>query len=456
MRKVKKAAAFLISTALTFSILTGCGSGGGQSSSATEGEKQELPLSAENPEAQSAGEAITITLGMHVANVDEQEPVTANIIKAFEEVNPDIRVEIQGNDKDEHVKKMKMAAQANELPDIFWMDSSVAPELSEAGLLLDLSEFLNQYPEAAAGLDNNMKEANSLNGVQYGLPYQSLVTGIWYNKALFSQYGLEEPKNGTTYEELLEMVRVFSENGITPIAQGAKDTYSIWAFLIAMERYGYFGQIDAILKGETKFNNPEFVKFFEKLEELGKEKAFPENCATMTYFQAKEEFVAGKAAMFDSGIWDAGELDGSLGENAGFWCGPVFADTDVNQQVKMKVSSAPFCVSAGVGEDEAKKEAVYRFLEFYYGEEAAKISYEGSMIPATNYKVDIDMSGKPAFSAAASALADEAWTSPVAQPDLVLKEAVQAQLYDSIYGTMLGNYTPAEALDKMDTVLSQQ
>lgn len=435
-QKIKKLLAMSLTGAMTLLMFSGCSSG--------------------TKETTSKGKKTTITLGMHVANTQKQEAVTWNIIQEFIKKNPDIEVNIQGNDKDEHVKKMKIAAQANELPDVFWMDSSVAPELNKAGLLFDLNDFLSKYPKVSAALDDNMKKASSANGVQYGLPYQSLVTGIWYNKSIFEKNGLKVPTNGTTYEELLTMVKVLKEKGVTPIAKGAKDPYSVWAFLIALERYGYSNKIDNILAGKEKFNNPDFVKYFEKLVELGKSGAFPSNTSTMTYFQAKEDFLAGKAAMFDSGMWDAAEVDQKLGENVGFWWGPTFSDSSAEQKIKMKVSSAPLCVSAAVGKDDAKKEAVYKFLSFYYGEEAAKISYEGSIVPATNYKVDVKMEGKHAFPALMAALQDKTWISPKAQPDLVLNAAVQAQLYDSMYGAMVGTYSATQALDKIDAVLKQQ
>jgi raffinose/stachyose/melibiose transport system substrate-binding protein len=447
--KMKRLVSVVLATTIIASVFVGCGSK--SSTETTPNSKAET-----TSEASAKPVSTTITLGMHVANTKDQEPVTYNIVQKFMEANPDIKVEIQGNDKDEHVKKMKMAAQSNELPDVFWMDSSVAPELNDAGLLLDLNDFLKTNTDVAKAIPDNMKEASMANGIQYGLPYQALVTGIWYNKEIFKKFGVEEPVNGTTYEKLLEAVKTFKKNGIVPISKGAKDTYSVWAFLIAFERYGYFDKIDSILAGKEKFNNPEFLKYFKKLAELGKNGAFPSNAATLTYFQAKEQFTAGKSAMFDSGMWDAGALDGTLGDKTGFWWGPTFSDTDKKQTVKMKVSSAPLCVSKKVGNDEAKKAAVYKFLAYYFGQDAAKISYEGSIIPATNYQVDLDLSKKPAFAAIVKALNDQSWTSPKAQPDLVLKEAVQAQLYDSMYGTMIGTYKPEEALKKIDDVLSQQ
>ena len=52
----------------------------------------------------------------------------------------------------------------------------------------------------------------------------------------------------------------------------------------------------------------------------------------------------------------------------------------------MKVPSAPIGVSAAVADDENLKEGVYEFLKFYYGEEAAMISYKGSIFPATSLR----------------------------------------------------------------------
>lgn len=443
LKNVLKRIVSLGLAAMIAASVTGCASSN-PSSSGTTSEKQ-------------SNSKTIITLGMHVANVDQQEPVTGKIVKAFEQANPNISVQIQGNDKDEHVTKMKLAAQAGELPDIFWMDSSVAPQLNSSGVLLDLSDFLKAYPAVNKALSDNMKAASrSSDGKQYGLPYQSLVTGFWYNKAVFKQAGIDTPKNGTTYDELIKMVKTLHAKKIIPIAQGAKDAYSVWGFLTGLERYGYFSKIDTILSGKAKFDNPDFLNYFNKLNGLSKAGAFPSNCATSTYFQAKADFTSGKAAMFDSGVWDAGALDQAIGNNIGFWWGPTFQDSSANQKVSMNVSSAPFCVSKAVGDNQSKKDAVYKFLAFYYSEQAAKISYEGSIIPATNYKVDINLDSKPAFKAVVTALQESGWSSPKAQPDLVLTEAVQAQLYDSIYGTMIGIYSPKEALDKIDAVQQQQ
>ena len=67
--------------------------------------------------------------------------------------------------------------------------------------------------------------------------------------------------------------------------------------------------IDKILEGKDKFNNKELVACFEKLQGLKDAGAFPENMATIEYFDAKQLFDEGSAAMFGTGQWDCAEFD---------------------------------------------------------------------------------------------------------------------------------------------------
>lgn len=432
---MRKIVALGLSTAMLGTILTGCGKS-----------TSDMKKGAANSEDNE----ITITFGIHVADPAAQEPVTNEIVNAFnEQYIGQYKVVFEAAEKSAHSTNLKLKASEGALPQVFWVDAAEAPEYAKAGSILDLSEFLSEYEEVDKSLDSSVKESFYKDNMQYGLPYQCNVEGFFYNKAVYTDTGITEPKNGTTYEEFLTMIEKLNAKDITPIAQGSTDTYAIWAFLPMLERYGYSEYIQDILEGNEKFNNESLVKCFEKMQELGEASAFPDNMSTLSYFDAKERFKAGETAMFDTGAWDCSELDEAIGENVGFWWGPTFSDSTYHQEAAMKVPSAPLCVSAVVGEDENMKEAVYTFLSYYYSKEAAEITYAGSAFPATNY-AGIEVSDKQyALKAVMDAL-EQGWTSPAAQPDLVISSSVQAQLYDSMIGVMLGNYEPTEALDKID------
>lgn len=424
-------------TALSVGLLAGCGS------------------DSEEKSSQDGGET-TITFGIHVANPEEQEPVTYNIVQEFnKKYEGQYKVEFEAADTETHSKNLKLQSTDGTLPDIFWVEGAEAPEYAESGVLLDLSDYLSESTEVDEAL-NGMEDSYNNGDIQYGLPYQCNVQGFFYNKELFDAADVEYPTNETTYDEFLDMVKKLKDSGVTPIAIGSKNSsYTMWEFNEFLERYGWSENIDAILNGDKKFNNPDLVSCFEKMEGLKDAAAFPENMATIEYFDAKQLFDNGTAAMFGTGQWDCGEFDENLGDKVGFWWGPVFTDSDYEQNVAMKVPAAPIAVNAETADDETMKEAVYAFLDFYYSEEAAKISYEGSIFPATSYADVAASDTQYAMNAMLESLAD-GWESPKSAPDLTVSSAVQTELYNGIFGVLQGTYTPEEALDKMDETLSYE
>lgn len=393
----------------------------------------------------------TIDFAIHVANPKDQEPAFYKVIERFQEKNPNIKINLIGKEQQEHVKSIKMMSQSNQLPDIFWMLPSSAEELQDSGMLMDLTDFLVENPKIKESLNESMLNAYNKGGIQYGLPYQPLITGFFYNKELFDKYGLQIPE---TFDDLIEVTKVFNENGITTIAKGAKDDYSLWAFLTMLSRFGYFDKIDDILAGKESYNNPDFLNYYKKIEELRKAGAFPKNVTTLSYFQAVEQFLSGKAAMLDAGVWEVQKIEKSkIGKNVGFWWGPTFSDGVGNQKISSIVPAAPLLVSKNVEKDKAKKEAIYKLLKFYYGEEGTQIMVDNQIPPMTNVSVEIDENEHPVFKNVVDQMKLEGWKSQPNQPDLVVSESIAKAMYDSIYGVINGTYTPEEAVQAVDEII---
>ena len=435
-KKLKRLLSAVTIGAMMLGLMTGCSGGG-----------------SEEAQTDESG-ATVIKFGIHVANPAEQEAVTNNIVEAFNKENDGkYKVEFEAADTETHSKNMKLKAEDGTLPQIFWVEGSEAAEYSEAGVLMDMTEFLDENPDiktALGGMDAAFKDDNG----QYGLPYQCNVQGIFYNKELFDKAKAAYPTDATTYDEFIEIIKKLKDSGVTPLAIGGKNSaFAMWEFNEFLARYGWEDNIGNILEGKDKFNNKELVACFEKLQGLKDAGAFPENMATIEYFDAKQLFNEGKAAMFGTGQWDCAEFDENIGDKIGFWWGPRFTDTQSNQDIVMKVPSAPIGISAAVADDEKLKEGVYEFLKFYYGEDAAKISYEGSIFPATSYEGLAASDSQYSMNTMIEALAN-GWGSPQAAPDLTVSSAVQEALYDGIFGVLQGTYQPADALDKIDAALA--
>ena len=428
-KSLKKVTSAVLVAAMSMGLLAGCGGSKSSGEAKTD-----------------ADGATVIKFGIHVANPKKQETVTYNIVQGFNKENKGkYKVEFVAADTEAHSKNMKLAAQDGSLPEIVHLDSAEAPEYNEAGYLLDMSDFLKENKDIDDALDG-MENAFNDGKVQYGLPYQSNVQGFFYNKDLFDKAGIAYPTDDTTYDEFLDMIAKLKDSGVTPIAIGSKNSgYSMWEFNEFFSRYGWEDNEKSYTGDKAKYSNDDMNACFEKIKGLADAGAFPENMATIEYFDAKQLFNEGKAAMFGTGQWDCAEFDKNIGEHIGFWWGPKFEDSSYEQNIAMKVPAAPLVVSSAVKDNDKAKEAVYAFLKYYYGEEAAKISYEGSIFPATNYDGIAATDSQYAMNAMITALGN-GWKTPKAAPDQTVTPAVQEAMYDAIFGVMQGTYSPKDAL----------
>lgn len=430
----KRVISVLVMSALLLG-LTACGSSGN---------------STDKKEDKNAGNGkITFTFAEHVANIEEQAPQVYAVVQEFMKQNPDIVIDMTGSAQDEHTQKIKLASQSDTLPDLFYSLKGDADAMAEAGLLADISADITDDQEFVDGFLPGTLDVMEMDGAIYGLPAEIFCNGIWYNKALFEECGLEIP---VTYDDLIHCAEVFNEKGIVPMARGTKDVWSSWSLMTMHARYGFFDHIDGIFQGTDNWLNDDYLLFYEKLQDMSEKGMFPDNAASLGYWEATEMFLGGKAAMFDSGAWDTKKFDESeWKEDIGFWWGPTFSDGIGNQELAMKAPSHPYCVSAKTKEEEPEKyQAIIKFLKFYYGPEGtAIIARDNQSVPVTRYEGEIDAESYPVFAKVMERMNDD-WESPETCPNMTLPGQFETTYFESMAGVINGIYTPEEALRYMD------
>ena len=428
---LRRVAVGLVAAAATAFALAGCGASTGSADGTTE-----ITLSMQNPDVKSA------------------DPATWAIVEAFEEANPDVTVTVTGEAVSEHLQKLSIAAQSDTLPDIFWVYKSTAEEMQEAGKLLDLAPVLDELGLADAFPESTV-ENFSAGDVIYGVPYQGLLTGLWVNSKILSDNDLEVP---VTFDDLVHVAETLSAKGITTISNGAnQSSFSVWSFLVDLDRFGFEEKVEGILDGTETYDNPDFLRLYEHIAELRDAGAFASNVSTQTYQQAVDQFTSGNAAMLDAGVWASSAIqESAIAPDAGFWIGPQFDDGIGDQNIVMNVASAPFAVSAKVADDEQKLDAVKRFLAFYYGDEAQQILVDNGQPPVTTYEPTVDAQAQSALKAALDASTADGVTSPKSQPDLLVPTPVANAMYDSIYGVIQDQLTPKQALELVQKAIDAE
>lgn len=395
-------------------------------------------------DAQSKDGKTTITLSMQNPNVKTADPATWAIIQAFEKANPNIHVEVSGQAVAEHLQALSIAAQSDTLPDVFWVYKATAEDMLKAGKLMDLKPTLDDL-----GITQHLPKTTVSNFTAenkiYGVPYQGLLTGLWVNKKILSDNGLTQP---TTFEELVNVAKKLKSKGIVTISNGAnQSSFSVWSFLVWLDRFGFEDKIDAILDGSESYDNPDFLRMYQHIADLRDAGAFASNVSTQTYQQAVDQYLKGKAAMLDAGVWASSAIqDSKVAADTVFWNGATFSDGVGDQNLVMNVASAPLVVDHKVADNGKKLAAVKKFLGFYYSDQAQQLLVDNGQPPVTDYEPKIDATKQSVLKSALDVARDPKLASPQSQPDLLVSTAVSSAMYDSIYGVIQDQLSPKQAV----------
>lgn len=176
---------------------------------------------------------------------------------------------------------------------------SLMKQFIDAGQIEDLT---------ALGLEDKLLPAaastiKALHGTDdvYALPTEFNIEGIWYNKQLLADNGIDVP---TTWDELVDSAATLKSAGIQPFSADAKDGWPVTR-LVGDYIFRSLGA-DALKKvadGDASLTDPEYVEAAEAVAELGKAGYFGEAPTSIDYNTAMNLFLTGKAAYFYMGSW---------------------------------------------------------------------------------------------------------------------------------------------------------
>jgi len=280
--KFRTLMAAVLGTAL---MLTACGGGTDSNQAAPGGQGQTEP----------AGEQVV--LQMHSWRVEDVEGYK-KIIAAFEAENPGIKIEFKPFKATEYNTILNTALQSDSGPDIMQLRPyATGMALAEAGYLEPL--------DSVSGLDIFAKDvlaaATAKDGKVYGVPLSLNSTQVYYNKKMFTENGLSEPKS---WDELIATAKTLKEKGITPFAFGSKEGWllSLAHGVIGPSAYNGNAFVDKVVKGESNLVSPEFQKSIARMNELTP--YFPDNFTGLDLNDQRALFTAEKAAMFINGSFE--------------------------------------------------------------------------------------------------------------------------------------------------------
>ncbi len=225
-------------------------------------------------------------------------------IKEFNSNNPDIHVEFVAYRNTEYNTILSTALQAGSGPDIVHLRAYGGMEpLANAGYLMPLDdkipELMDFSPEVLLGATN--REDSKV----YGVPFAVQTIQVLYNKAVFKDLGLQEPK---TWDDLIEVASKAKTAGYIPFANGGKEGWTLETFFgaVAPNYYGSNTFFNEVTAGQTTFSDPRFKASIEKMLEL--RPYLPDQYMGVGYTDMQMLFAQEMAAMFLAGSYELGTL----------------------------------------------------------------------------------------------------------------------------------------------------
>ena len=394
----------------------------------------------------SADEAKTLTMWTIATEGDANYQAYQNAIADYEEEHPDVTIEMESFENESYKTKIKAAVAANELPDIYFTwGGGFSSAFVEAGKSMELDSYYDAYKDDLP--ESTLKYA-TYGGKLYGVPYVVSISGIFYNKAMFEQYGLTEPQ---TWDELIQVCQTFIDNGITPFGVSVKEAWVMAMFndALTLKCVGDEKINTAFIRGGQPYLDDSFVDAANKLQELISMGAFSESATGLSNDEAVASFTNGTVPMFVTGAW----MDSSITNDAenpddfGFMPFPVCSDNAALTD-SMGGSADILMVNPSTEDPDLAGTAAFDIAKL-----VSKYGYmSGAGIAA--WKVDYDVENQSSVSKTMSDCINNSTSLTIWSGSLM--EAEDYTEYQSLLQQFfIGDLTASDFVEAMDAQLNQ-
>jgi ABC-type glycerol-3-phosphate transport system substrate-binding protein len=282
-RKITRLASGLAVAALTAAATAACGGGGDSASGGG------TTLEIWNPEADEAEIA-----------------VFQKMIDAYEEDNPDVKVNLVTVPWADIFTKWQTALQSGNPPDATIGSTPFAASFQAQGVLQPVDDVVEKIggDDAWAETASTMVEMSQDEGSYFNLPYVNNCVVLWYNKSMFEEAGLKPP---TTWDEMEAAAAALTHDDqygiLIPSSASQVTNQSLYSFILSNG-----GDIvDRDNPDTVTFDEPESVEALEFYTSLAQYS--PPGSGGYDRPEAQAAMTTGKLGMFVYGSWMAGALE---------------------------------------------------------------------------------------------------------------------------------------------------
>lgn len=373
----KRALSILCIAALSVSMLAGCGSSTDDTGSASADTETVEETQEETAAGSETGETVELEFLFGDPNRTE---IFSRIVEEFNESQDGVHVTFNATGEN-HLEELMTRLATGDVPDLTsQLQGNELKSYVEAGHIKDIKD----EPYMKYVKDTEL-DTVTIDGGVYGIPMDTQAWGVFYNKELFAQAGIESVP--TTKSELEDCVEKLKAAGITPFAEGYATEWIIGQYFgyacsnLITPKVQELG--DDYKKGNFAFELDE--KMEDALDVLDliaantNDKPFDTDSSG-----AYAIFAGGQAAMMATGNWTILQFR-ELNPDIQMGMFPLPISDDPEDLVFPKQYGFVINVLAAADEDPAKAEAINTFMEYFLNpENGGGFYYDEIGVPTAN------------------------------------------------------------------------
>jgi arabinogalactan oligomer / maltooligosaccharide transport system substrate-binding protein len=271
-------------------------------------------------------------------------------------------------------------------------------------------------------------------------------TGLFYNKALLDQAGLEPPR---TFADLKAAVAPLAALGAAPLVHCSGDVFFnqilvTWVLPMIADRAGDPLQFaERTVRGDVGYDSPEWIETFRIIADLQTSGVLLEGSGATDYAAMQQLLLQGKAAMTYNGTWLLPSLlAGSSGGPFDLHVAPPPA-IDESSKARPILAWAGFALPSAPS---AHRDSVYAFLEYASRPEVDQAVVRGlqvySPITASNVAVENEIAREflPMFEDAITPL------------DWLWEPEITAEIDSQVQALVKGDTDPVAAAKAIEAI----
>lgn len=383
---------------------------------------------------------VTTTFAGTESNVQEYQ----DTVKAWEEETGN-KVEDSSGSADETFKARVISDfETGAEPDVlFYFNGNDSNPFVEAGKVMSIDEIREVYPDYASNMTDDKIPASPVDGVKYAVPFYGYWEGLYCNKSVLEEAGVEVPGADTTWDQFLEICQKVKDAGFTPIAASLAKEPHYW-FEYAIYNHDTFKTHTTLPAALDDEAGKAWQAGMEDIKVLYEKGFLSENTNSATADEVFQSFLENKSAFYVDGSWKIGGIQKGTDDIDNFTVTYVPGNGDRKSTDIVAGLSSGWYISKKCWEDESKREVAVDFINYFINDETVS-KFAGTATTALTNGVTLDESSLTNLEKDALAMLKDSTAVTGAAQDLLTQDE-RSPIFDNMPQIVEGQTSIEDAL----------